>query len=148
MKLLFVLREQSGPRESLNCPADCPVEGRCSLHSSWGPCLSMTYGSKTVEDFATALTQMAVFISFIFSFLKTSNRVVHPSPQTSMQIKRNPTSQQSPADSQQYKTTTTKHQSIHQLLKKIKTKKNPPTGRSFLFLFVLGRVKSSVKWVT
>lgn len=148
MKLLFVLREQSGPRESLNCPADCPVEGRYSLHSSWGPCLSMTYGSKTVEDFATALTQMAVFISFIFSFLKTSNRVVHPSPQTSMQIKRNPTSQHSPADSQQYKTTTTKHQSIHQLLKKIKTKKNPPTGRSFLFLFVLGRVKSSVKWVT
>lgn len=98
-----------------------------------------------MEDFATALTQMAVFISFIFSFLKTNDRVVHPSPQTSMQIKRNPTSQQSPADSQQYKTTTTKHQSIHQLLKKIKTEKSQPTGRLLSFLFVLGRVRSSVR---
>lgn len=77
VRLQFVLREQSRPRESLNCPADCPVEGKRSLHLScvtkpWGslcPSLLMTMGSKIVEDSATALTQTAVFIFFIFSLL-------------------------------------------------------------------------------
>lgn len=77
MRQQFVLREQTGPHESLNCPADCPVEGKHSLHMScvikpWGslcPSLLMTMGSKIVENFATALTQTAVFISFIFSLL-------------------------------------------------------------------------------
>lgn len=63
--------------ESLSCPAGCPVERKCSIHLSciiqpWGllcPSLLMTMGSKIVEDFATALTQTAVFISFIFSLL-------------------------------------------------------------------------------
>lgn len=127
----FVLREQSGPHESLNCPADCPVEGIYSLHLSWKrkpwkslvPSLLMTTGSKIVEDFATALTQTAVFISFVFSLLHTvilqANCVSDSS--TSMQTKRYPTGRQSPVDSRQYKTTTTKHQSIHQLLIRIKT---------------------------
>lgn len=69
-------------------------------------------------------------------------QVVHPTPQTSMQTKRNPTSQQSPADSQQYKTTTNKHKSIHQLLRKIKPKE--PTTERF-FCLVCFR-QSLIRW--
>lgn len=141
MRLLFVLREQSGPHK-LNCPSDCPLEGKYSLHlscvirprGSLCPSLLMTVGRKIVEDFATALIQTAVFISFIFSTAEPCEQVVHPTPQTSMQTKRNPTSQQSPADSRQYKMTTTKHQSIHQLLIKIKTKRTDQEKGSRCFI--------------
>ncbi len=40
-----------------------------TLGGSLCPSLLMTMGSKIVEDFATAFTQTAVFISFIFSLL-------------------------------------------------------------------------------
>lgn len=103
---------------------------------SQGPSLLMTTGSKIVEDFATALTQTAVFISFIFSLLDTvtSQASCVSDSLTSMQTKRNPTGHQSPADSRQYKTTTTKHQSIHQLLIKIKTKRTNQQKDSFCYV--------------
>lgn len=133
-----------GPRESLNCPADCPVEGKHSLHLScerepWGslgPSLLMTMGSKIVEDYATALTQTAVFLSIIFSLLDTvtSQASCASDSSTSMQTKRNPTNHQSPVDSRQYKTTTMKHQSIHQLLIKTKTKRANQQRDHFCFV--------------
>lgn len=46
-------------------------------------------------------------LSSLLSTVEPREQVVHPTPQTSMQTQRNPTSQQSPADSQQYKTTKT-----------------------------------------
>lgn len=109
---------------------------RENLEGSPGPSLLMTTGSKIVEDFATALTQTAVFISFIFSLLDTvtSQASCVSDSSTSMQTKRNPTGHQSPADSRQYKTTTTKHQSIHQLLIKIKTKRTNQQKDSFCYV--------------
>lgn len=56
----------------------------------------------------------------------------------------NPTSQQSPANSRQYKTTT--RQLIHQLLRKIKNKKDRPRERFFLFCFRQSGQVMGVTW--
>lgn len=81
---------------------------------------------------------------FIFSLLDWGTSwVLHPTPQTSMQTKTNPTSEQSPADSWQYKMTTTKHQSIHQLFIEIKTKRTNQQKGSCCFVCFR---QSQVKW--
>ena len=100
----------------------------------WGPSLLTTVESETV-DFATALTHMAVFISSTPSrhgrgtaWARLRVRLLkHP-----CKLTRNPTSQQSLADSRQYKTTTMKHQSIHQLLRKIQKNRKSRTTAWFL----------------
>lgn len=81
------------------------------------------YGSQDCGRFCNVIdTNGSVHFLYLLD-CGTSCQVVHLTPQTSMQTKRNPTSQQSPADSRQYKMTTTRNQSIHQLLIKIKTKR-------------------------
>ncbi len=82
-------------------------------------------------------------LSSLFLTEEPHEQVVHPTPQTSMQTERNPTSQQSPADSQQYKMTTMKHPSIHQLLIKMKTKRTKQQKGSRGFVCCR---KSQVKW--
>lgn len=148
---LFVFREQSGPHKTLKCPIDCPVEGKCSLHLS---CVIKLWGSLGPSLWLWAARLWKILqqhrhkrqCSFSLASLSLTEepraQVVYPTPQTSMQTKKkNPTSQQSSADSQ-YKMTTIKHESIHQLLMEIKT--NEPANRKILFvLFVLGRVRSS-----
>lgn len=81
-------------------------------------------------------------LSSLFLTEEPHEQVVHPTPQTSMQTKTNPTSQQSPVDSWQYKMTTTKHQSIHQLFIEITKTTNQQKGSC---CFVCFR-QSQVKW--
>lgn len=69
VRLLFVVREQSGPHQRSSCSLSSLREEKTKPQGSLCPSLLLTVGSKTVKDVATSLTQTAVFISSVSSHL-------------------------------------------------------------------------------
>lgn len=95
MRLLFVLREQSGPD-------DCPLELHDESLTASVSKLIDDYGRHDCGRFCNSIDSngsVCFSLSSLFLTEEPHEQVVHPTPQTSMQTKTNPTSQQSPADS-------------------------------------------------